>query len=385
MKHSPSIGESIRTVAVAQRQIPHYRIPFFRALRTRLEQENVKLRLISGTAYEGHIIRTTMEEVEILPTTEIGPFLWNRFSSLTHDVDLLIIPQQIKQLDLYHLLCKRLFSKGPKIAFWGHGKDFQSAAPNGLTERLKRYLSRRVDWWFAYNDLSARVVRELGFTPARITSVVNAIDTIGLETRKESLTQSEIAAAREELGISTSNVAIFTGGLYSVKRLPFLFSAAELIRLQIPDFELIVIGDGPEKEWVTKTVAPHPWIHFLGAKNDHDKVPYWALAKLLLMPGGVGLIVLDSFALGVPMVTTDTRLHGPEIQYLQSGDNGFLVECGESTNTYADAVVGLLRDPARLHRLQAGAKASTAQYTMQQMVENFAGGVMAALETRKEC
>jgi glycosyltransferase involved in cell wall biosynthesis len=242
-----------------------------------------------------------------------------------------------------------------------------------------------VDWWFAYNDLSARVVRELGFTPARITSVVNAIDTIGLETRKESLTESEIAAAREELGISTSNVAIFTGGLYSVKRLPFLFSAAELIRLQIPDFELIVIGDGPEKEWVTKTVAPHPWIHFLGAKNDHDKVPYWALAKLLLMPGGVGLIVLDSFALGVPMVTTDTRLHGPEIQYLQSGDNGFLVECGESTNTYADAVVGLLRDPARLHRLQAGAKASTAQYTMQQMVENFAGGVMAALETRKEC
>ncbi len=82
-----------------------------------------------------------------------------------------------------------------------------------------------------------------------------------------------------------------------------------MIRRDIPDFELVVIGKGPEADFIETAAAQHEWIHFVGPKSDDEKVPYWALSKLLLMPGLVGLVVLDSFALGVPMITTDYPYH----------------------------------------------------------------------------
>ena len=41
-----------------------------------------------------------------------------------------------------------------------------------------------------------------------------------------------------------------------------------------------------------------------------------------LLPGAVGLGVLDSFAFDVPLVTVDLPYHGPEIDYVRDGENG---------------------------------------------------------------
>jgi glycosyltransferase involved in cell wall biosynthesis len=187
---------------------------------------------------------------------------------------------------------------------------------------------------------------------------------------------------RNELGLNSENVAVYTGGLYPNKRIDFLLDAAILIRKTIPDFELIVIGDGPDRDRVSVAASRHPWIHDIGPKNDQAKVPYWALAKLLLMPGLVGLVVVDSFALGVPLVTTDFPYHSPEIDYLENDINGLLVPCGPSAGHYATAVADLLLDPTRLERLRAGALSSSAEHTIEKMAGNFAMGVIQALDSK---
>jgi len=125
-----------------------------------------------------------------------------------------------------------------------------------------------------------------------------------------------------------------------------------------------------------------PWIHYLGSKNDHDKVPFWAMAKLLLMPGLVGLVVVDSFALGVPLVTTDFPFHSPEIDYLKDGENGCIVNCGEDVRAYAEAVVSLLQNPTRLGAMKEGALRSAGLHTIENMAKNFAEGVMRCLSDR---
>jgi glycosyltransferase involved in cell wall biosynthesis len=185
---------------------------------------------------------------------------------------------------------------------------------------------------------------------------------------------------RAELGLNSENVAVYTGGLYPNKRIDFLLDAAILIREAIPDFELIVIGDGPDRHRISAAASRHPWIHDIGPKNDQAKVPYWALAKLLLMPGLVGLVVVDSFALGVPLITTDFPYHSPEIDYLKNDINGLLVPCGPSAEIYATAVATLLLDPPRLERLRTNALASAAEHTIEKMADNFAMGVIQALE-----
>ena len=371
------------SVIIIQEHLPHYRISFFEELRKILSDEGVCLSVIHGNVVARQYVAEKLSWSTAVGMLNFGGFRFHRNSIQAGlNCDLLISPQEVKYI-LPFLL--QISSKigGPKFAFWGHGKNFQASSRSNFTERVKRILSRRCDWWFAYNDLSAEVVRDLGYPAERITTVGNAIDTTSLAKQRESNTDAERTAVRSELGITSTNVAVYTGGLYPIKRIGFLIVAAKRIRERIPDFELIVIGDGPDRRIVSEAASGNRWIHDVGSKNDRDKVPYWMISKVLLMPGGVGLVILDSFALGVPMVTTDTRLHGPEIDYLKNNENGLLVSCGDSTETYALAVVELLSDSERLGRLRCGTLASAQQHTVEDMVDNFAGGIMDALKSPK--
>src|SRR5581483_4554940 len=69
-------------------------------------------------------------------------------------------------------------------------------------------------------------------------------------------------------------------------------------------------------------------------------------SSLLLNPGALGLVMLDSFVFGTPLVTCDITSHGPELAYLQPGRDGVLTANDEAA--CADKVVRLLRDPAAL-------------------------------------
>ncbi len=61
-----------------------------------------------------------------------------------------------------------------KLAFWGHGKNLQARGERRISEFVKRLVSRRVHWWFAYNNLSAEIVKKTGFPEDRITVAQNA-------------------------------------------------------------------------------------------------------------------------------------------------------------------------------------------------------------------
>ena len=123
----------------------------------------------------------------------------------------------------------------------------------------------------------------------------------------------------------------------------------------------------------------HSWIKYIGPKFDQEKVPYFMLSKLFLMPGVVGLAVLDAFALAVPLVTTAVPGHGPEIGYLDDGTNGVVVQQAQSPVAYAEMVTDLLRDEERRQLLVAGCRAAADIYTVENMVERFAIGVSQAL------
>ena len=369
-----------RRVLIIQEHLPHYRVPFFDGLKESLAAVGVRLDLVCNQRQASQYVAGGLSWATPVRMPRWRGLVWH-CDTLRQALasDLVIAPQEVKYLvPLLAWVISRMTRT--RFAFWGHGKNFQARNSNSITERLKRLISRRVDWWFAYNDLSAGVVRDVGFPPARITTVGNAIDTTSLHKRRQSLDEAELAAIRAELRLRSDNVAVYTGGLYPNKRIGLLIDAAILIRQQLPDFELIVIGDGSERWRVSAAAAEHPWIHDVGQKDDNDKVPYWALSKLLLMPGGVGLVVLDAFALGVPIVTTETHLHGPEFDYLENGVNGWVVGCGESAQLYASAVVELLLDPERLEQLRQGALAAAPKYSIEKMVANFTAGINRALD-----
>ncbi len=368
----------MRRVVILQEHLPHYRLPFFEKLCARLKQHDIQLQVICGEQLDKRFLYSNLECVVRVPIKRYGPLAFHCALKECSHACLIIAPQEVKYAISWWLIFKSSYSKG-RFAFWGHGRNFQASGTSSPAEIFKRFLSRRVDWWFAYNSPSAQVVRELGFPPSKITNVGNAIDLKALIKSRESFDTSTLEEFRKEHGLTSRNICVYTGGLYAIKRIDFLLRAADKIREKISDFELIIIGDGPLKPTVDQLSAERSWIHCTGALGDLAKLPYWLVSKALLMPGGVGLVILDSFALGVPIITTETHLHGPEIDYLNHGENGLLVRCGDDANLYADAVCDLMREPARLEFLRNGALAAASQHSIENMVENFTEGVLSVL------
>jgi glycosyltransferase involved in cell wall biosynthesis len=171
--------------------------------------------------------------------------------------------------------------------------------------------------------------------------------------------------------------------MYPAKRLDYLLEASRHIKSVHSEFEILFLGAGPDERVVREATQASSWIHYVGPLSGEARAPYFRMAKLLLMPGVVGLAALDAFAAGLPLVTTDVPGHGPEIAYLDDGGNGVIVKGNPTPKEYASAVLGLLADEEKIQALSMGAALSAARYTIDAMIDRFAEGVVMALEAAK--
>lgn len=371
--------EQLKKVVVVQRRMTEYRVPLFEGLRTVLAERGVVLEVLHGDSTDDEAKKGdggVLPWARKLPTRYAleGQLCWQPFGAQIRDADLVIVTQENKLLFNYWLLLHR---PRARLAFWGHGKNMQSENPDGTLERIKRWSTPRVDWWFAYTDISREFVLETGFPRERITVLNNAVNTSHLVALRQAVTPADIAQSRTALGLVPGPIGIYVGSVYREKRIGFLIEASRRVREQVPDFQLLVVGAGSDGERLRASTLADPWIHWAGVRRGREKVALLACSAVMLIPAAVGLGLLDSFALQVPLVTTDCRGHGPEIAYLRNGINGIMTAF--SVDDYAAAVAGLLAHPDELSRLEAGCRASADLYTIEKMVARFAEGIEAAL------
>ena len=373
-------------VVIVYKSFPQYRRSFYAGLREECARRGIDLQLVHGQATAADLAKG--DSISLPWATQVRnrflrvggrQLIWQPVWRLVRGADLVIVEQASKLLVNYVLQASYLLTGRPPFALWGHGRNFQHESASPAGERVKRFLSRHVRWWFAYNDTSAAVVRSLGMPSERVTSVQNAIDTRGLVAARSRVSDQSLAALRASLALRGDNVGIYAGGMYEEKRLPFLLASCLLIRKEVPDFEMVFLGAGTHADLVRRAAEEHPWIKYLGPVFDEAKVPYFALAKTFLMPGLVGLAVLDAFALEVPLVTTAIDYHSPEVEYLIDGVNGMVVRDTDDPRSYASAVVTLLRDASLRERLKAGCRVARQRYTVEEMITRFADGIVNAL------
>lgn len=379
-----AVGEGPPVVSFVTRILTHYRLPFHEKVRDLLEKEGCRYRLIHGQpdvaeAAKGDLATFPWaEQIENKPVLGQSKLIWQPIGHVVRDSDLLILGQENQLLVNYTLQLRPTRSR-PRIALFGHGRNFQSRNPEGAAERWKRFWATRCDWWFAYTEETRMHVEKLGFPADRITVFNNAVDTSELSRLATEAGPAEIRAALDAVGVKGGNVAIFVGGLYAEKRLEFLVSAADIVRAQIVDFELIIVGGGTERSMLERMAASRPWIHVVGPRFGREKVALMKGAKLFLMPGLVGLAVLDAAALELPVVTTSFPYHSPEIAYLEHGGSGLIVEPYDDVAAYASAVSELLASPDVLRTMAQRAKEIAEDHTIDEMAQRFASGVLEAL------
>ena len=377
----------MKKVVIIQRGISNHRIPFYEGLKRNLEAKNIHLYLIQGhfdkdNDKNSHF--STILWASVIKNRVIRMFgkelYWQPISRYFLGSNLIIVEQANGLLLNYFLFAlKRLYKF--RLALWGHGKNFQSLKSDSLSEQIKRIYSNKVDWWFAYTNLSAKIVMSFGYPTNKITTVQNAIDTRRLVSAKNRITKLKLDNIKNELGLKSDNVCIYIGGMYHKKRLEFLIKACFHIKKKVSDFEMIFIGDGQEDYKIKQVSERYKWVHYVGPKFDEEKVPYFMLSKLILMPGLVGLAILDAFALETPLITTDIPYHSPEIDYLVDGVNGVIVRELNDPSVFADRASYLLKNNKAREKLIVGCRIAREKYTIEKMVERFAVGVIRALES----
>lgn len=370
---APAVGPR---VLFAERRLVHYRVPFLQQLRLWLAERGVEFVYAHGrpTAAEA----SQRDEGELPGALHLAThylanekLVWMPVPTAGYD---LVVLDHVNRLLCNFWLCRP--QRPYRLAWFGHGTDF--AGPGrGAREALRRLLLRRGDWWLAYTERTRQVLHSAGFAPERITVVDNAVDTSALRAQLAALAPAALQSFRARHGLVPGKTALFIGSLYPAKGLDVLVQVCRRVSAAEPEFRLLVVGDGPERERLLGLARGLDALRWLGALRGSDKALAMAACDFLLLPSAVGLAVLDGFAAGLPLLTRDLRGHGPEIAYLEPGRNGALAAA--DPQALAQDVLGLLRDPPRLARWRAAAAEDGRRYTTEAMAARFGQGVLDAL------
>lgn len=149
---------------------------------------------------------------------------------------------------------------------------------------------------------------------------------------------------RLKLGIPLSATVIAAAGrLHPVKGFEYLIEAALKFKGNDSTPLFYIIGDGPDREKLSKKAEGMNYISLTGRKSHAEMLEYLRCADIFVMCSvdfprqseAIPTVLIEAFALGLPVVTTDTG----EGKYLVvNGSNGLVVR---------------QRDPEALHRALA--------------------------------
>jgi glycosyltransferase involved in cell wall biosynthesis len=374
----------MRQVLVVQPLVKWYTRPLYDGLHAALARAGVGFSVAYGDPPPGEASKKDNIRPDPRYSCHVGSrwllgdrLVYQPVLGLARRADLVIVNHENRHLVNIPLMLRSRLGRG-KLALWGHGRGVQ-ASPWSPAERIKAYAMRFADWYFAYTQGVADYLVGKAFPTERITVINNTIDAAELRAQVDAVDETELGPLRRRFRIAEgARIALFCGSLHPGKRLPFLFKAVHEVRRRVPAFHLIVVGAGPEQELVEAEAARSPWIHAVGPASGRDKAALLRLAEIVLLPAGIGLAIIDAFAAGRPLISTDLpRGHGVEKEYLTAGVNG-LVSRFDAVE-YAQAIARALQDESLLASLSVGARASGGRYTIEAMVQSFRDGVLQCL------
>jgi len=169
--------------------------------------------------------------------------------------------------------------------------------------------------------------------PAKLFVAQNTLDTDQLFPLYDAMKQEGQASIRKRLQIGVDEaVFVFSAILVKRKGTRELLDIFGRIQADRPA-TLLVMGSGPELEPMKSIVDEKQLknVRFLGSVPLlKDSAPYFFAADMALIPGYVGLVANHALCLGVPLVTMEAPgklpFHGPEIESIVDGYNGFISE-----------------------------------------------------------
>ncbi|MEW6400374.1 MAG: glycosyltransferase family 4 protein [Chloroflexota bacterium] len=373
------------SIAIVQRSVPYYRVPFFNLLTKRNPDLEIKVchgsKTVTGTekpsfnscSYRNYTVNLFGYSLVLQPKLMVHLIL--------SQPDLVVLEGTFGVLTNFVLLFVRWLTRRPTL-YWTAGWD----NPEILSWR------RLLKSW---------VIRlSLGMCSGAIVYGSAARDYLvahGLSTRKIVIAQNTINVEqliqdydywvgmgqeiRQRFASTVKKVIVYVGHLSPIKRVEALLKSFAAIRRRRSDVALLIVGNGSQAAELIRfvEVSETPDVHFAGEVVDGVEA-YFAASDLFVLPGTGGLAINQAMALGLPVVTTIAD--GTEKDLVIPGENGDLVPV-DDVEALSKAIEGILTSPSLEQMKRNAQRIIQERATLHNMVEQFTRAIRQQLETRR--
>jgi glycosyltransferase involved in cell wall biosynthesis len=308
-----------------------FRFPYFFPLRFE--------RLAYGAGFLFNIRRDFFAFVGILPFC-LMEFLWTLMILFRERVDLIhshwLIPQGLAGAFIHRIT-------GIPHVVSVHGSDLALIRKSMLLTRICSFIIRQSD----AVTVNSRYTRQQLVTlvpgsEQKIRIIPMGVD---LESFYQHTTVTEMNRLRPE------RIILNVGRLIELKGTRFLIEAMPLVVRAVPGAMLVIIGTGPEEEYLVKRVRElclDDHVQFLGTIRHDELAPYYQDADVFVLSSitiagtteGLGVVLLEAMASGCPVIGTDT---GGIPDIIIDGENGFLVP-EQRPDIIAERIVRIVAD-----------------------------------------
>ena len=361
-RHSP------KRVFIQQIVVPAYRLPFFKRL-SEYPQFSIEVHSSDKAAAQPKAgvatgFATTIHHCHSFLS---GRFYWQKKMKLPAEFsqgDIVVFNSNPRILSNLFLILAAKRRKCEVIS-WNH---YMSSTSGALSSRFRKRLTAFLcDRYLVYTKHEADQMIADGVDPDLVDYVNNTIDTDkifhacldfegsdekhNLGSPADVINQIRVDAKKlklfsEQAGLS-ENTLLFCGRLVKKSRVHQLIDALVKVTDEIDDINLVVVGDGPERDSLEAYATQRgvqDRIKWLGAIYEETELAPWFLAAhLFVFPGAIGLSLNHAMAYGVTVLThKNDKFHGPEFSYLVNGKNGFLFEENDSASI-AETVIASLQ------------------------------------------
>jgi glycosyltransferase involved in cell wall biosynthesis len=243
-------------------------------------------------------------------------------------------------------------------------RHISAAIPNN---RATRWLYTRATRHIVTTGekLREQLIRDNGYPAQRITSVPTGIDIARYMP-------GDKGAARRRLGLDDAKHYIgIVATLRSWKGHHHLLEA--FARLDAPEWRLLIVGDGPRREFIGKMVADLGLADRVHLAGHQDNAELWLQAlDIFCLPSyaneGVPQAILQAMLSGLPVVTTAVGSIGEVVAQEATG----LIVPREHPEQLAAALQRLIAEPELAARLGAAARAEAIErFGLEHMLEGM--------------
>lgn len=243
--------------------------------------------------------------------------------------------------------------KGKRVLFWTHG---WTRPERGLKSWLRSVFYKLPHGLLLYGHQARQTGLSLGFPADRLHVVYNSLDYVTQKRLRDELASVPAGPLkRSQFPNPELPLVVCVARLTRRCRFDLLFEAQALLAGEGHLFNVLLIGDGPERanleSQARRLELP---VAFLGACYDEATLAAWTMAAhVTVSPGKVGLTAIQSLAYGTPVIThSDPEEQGPEWEAIHPGCSGDFYRRGDSGDlarviykwTSRPALVGVERE-----------------------------------------